>query len=239
MGDTKRMRKKYQTPSQPWELARLEEERPLIKEYGLVNKKELWKMGSLAKGMAIQAKNLIASRADEQADKEKELLLKRVVRYNLIGQADPIESVLALNAKDILERRLQTQVFRKNLAKTMKQARQLITHKHIMVNDQVVTSPSYILTSEEETQIGYASNSPLIVETHPERADVQVQKEIAEEKEKIENSAKKEAEEEFVESQAPSEELAEKVKQEEKPAEVPKEEKVEEKKEDESEKSKA
>jgi len=193
MGDPKKTRKKYQTPSHPWQLARIEEEKHLMRDYGLKNKTELWRMHSIARTMAIQAKTLIAERANPQSKKEKDLLLSRVVRYGLISAGDPIESVLALNSKDLLERRLQTQVVRKNLARSMKQARQFITHKHIMVNKKVITSPSYLVSSEEENQLEYAENSAIAGEEHPERPDAQTKQEIEEEKEKIGIKPKEEA----------------------------------------------
>jgi small subunit ribosomal protein S4 len=185
MGDIRRPRKKYQTPSHPWEMARLEEEKPLLKDYELRNKKEIWKMHSTARTIASQAKNLIAKREDAQSKKEKELLMSRLIKYNLIRQGDPIEAALALTTKDILERRLQTLVFRKNLARSMNQARQLVTHKHIMVNKKVITSPAYLVSADEENQIEYAENSPFADQAHPERPEVKVQMKIEEEKEKI------------------------------------------------------
>jgi small subunit ribosomal protein S4 len=59
-----------------------------------------------------------------------------------------------------LERRLQTLVYRLGLAKTIKQARQLITHGHIAIDGRRVTAPSYIVEKEEESKIGYYPNSP-------------------------------------------------------------------------------
>jgi len=185
MGDIRRPRKKYQTPSHPWEAARMAEEKPLMKEYGLSNKRDLWKMSSYAKTIAIQAKKLIAKRDDEQSIKEKELLMQRLIRYNLIRPGDPIETALSLNSKDILERRLQTMVVRKNLARSMKQARQLVTHKHIMVNKKVITSPAYLVSALEENQLAYSENSPMTDENHPERPEQKVRQEISEEKAKI------------------------------------------------------
>jgi small subunit ribosomal protein S4 len=92
-----------------------------------------------------------------------------------------------LSSKNILERRLQTQVLRKNLARTIEQARQLITHKHIMVNKKVITSPSYFVSAEEENQIEYAENSHFASDVHPERPEAKVVQQVSEEKEKIES----------------------------------------------------
>jgi len=44
-----------------------------------------------------------------------------------------------------LKRRLQTIVVIKKIARTQKSARQLITHKKILVNGEIVNSPSYVV----------------------------------------------------------------------------------------------
>jgi len=79
-----------------------------------------------------------------------------------------------LTVEDILERRLQTIVFRKGLAKTIHQARQLITHGHIAIGNQRVTVPSYLVTREEEELVNYAPDSPLANPSHPLRQMIAV-----------------------------------------------------------------
>ncbi len=210
MGDPRKTRKKYQSPGHPWQQARLEEERPLVKDYGLHNKNELWKMHSLARTMATQAKSIIARREDPQSQKQAQLLLNRLIRYNLVKEGEPIETALAISSRDILERRLQTQLIRKNLARTMKQSRQLISHKHIKIGDRVVTSPSYLVSAQEENQIDYADNSAFSSENHPERPEVQMQKELKEEKDKVMPAKKaKEGEEEEKEKASATEKVEE------------------------------
>ncbi|MDP7610203.1 MAG: 30S ribosomal protein S4, partial [Candidatus Woesearchaeota archaeon] len=44
MGDPKKQRKKYSKPSHPWQTERIEVEKVLMKEYGLKNKKEIWRV---------------------------------------------------------------------------------------------------------------------------------------------------------------------------------------------------
>ena len=80
--------------------------------------------------------------------------------------------VLALKVEQQLDRRLQTQVLRKGLARTPKQARQFITHGHIAIGGQRVTVPGYRVTREEEPEIGYYEVSPLTNEVHPERGRI-------------------------------------------------------------------
>lgn len=195
MGDPRKLRKKFDKPSHPWQKLRIEEERELLKEYGFKNKLELWKLNSLLKKYKLQVKELIPKR-DEKAEQQKKKLLEKMKQYALIKEGAIMEDILALTLKDLCERRLQTIVFRKGLARTIKQARQFITHEHIMIGDKKITSPSYILTAEEEALVRYADNSPLSKEEHPER--IPLQKEIKKEMHELglkEESEKKDTEE--------------------------------------------
>ena len=47
MGDPKKQRKKYETPLHPWQGERILAEKKIMEEYGLKNKKEIWKMNSM------------------------------------------------------------------------------------------------------------------------------------------------------------------------------------------------
>ncbi|MDH5634797.1 MAG: 30S ribosomal protein S4, partial [Candidatus Bathyarchaeota archaeon] len=83
-----------------------------------------------------------------------------------------LDDVLDLSLEDILERRLQTIVFSKGLAKSIFQARQLITHGHIAIDRRRVPSPSYLVLRDEETKIAYAPTSSLSNPNHPMRAAI-------------------------------------------------------------------
>src|SRR3989344_9447571 len=122
MGDPRKFRKKYQTPAQRWKKDRIDEERPIMGNYGLKNKIELWKMTSILRGFRVQAKGL-AARKDAQADREKAQLFVRLQKYGLLKQSATLDDVLGLSLGDLLERRLQTLVYKKNLARTVDQAR--------------------------------------------------------------------------------------------------------------------
>ena len=60
----------------------------------------------------------------------------------------------------LLERRLQTKVFKKHLAKSIHQARVMIKQRHIRVGKQVVNVPSFLVRMESEGHIDLASTSP-------------------------------------------------------------------------------
>ena len=168
MGDTKKARKSYSKPGHPWQTERIRREKEFMKEYGMKNKKELWKMTSLLKNFSKQAKNLIAT-GSVQAEREKGQLLQKLNLLGLVAKDSGIDNVLGLQLRDVLERRLQTIVFRKKLARSVGQARQLITHEHIAVGDRKITSPSYLVSSAEEARIAYSEDSGFNNAEHPER----------------------------------------------------------------------
>lgn len=168
MGDPRRIRKKHSNPVHPWQKERIEEEKILLKEYGLRNKTEIWKTTTLLKNFAAQAKKLIAT-TGPQAGKEKIQLMQKLAKLGVIPKTAELDDVLGLSVKALLERKLQTIVFRKGLAKNIKQARQFITHGHIMVKNKKVTSPSYLIDIDEEPSIAFIATSPLSKSDHPER----------------------------------------------------------------------
>lgn len=169
MGDPKQQKKKFSTPSHPWQKERIEEEKRLKFAYGLKNKHEIWKMSSLLQNFKETAKQLIAARTN-QADLERKQLIARLQKYGLLdATASNIAAVLSINVDQIMERRLQTLVFKKRLARSLKQARQMITHEHIMVGTKKINVPSYLVTKEQENQLSYAAGSGYVAEDHPER----------------------------------------------------------------------
>ena len=169
MGDPKFPSKHYNTPSHPWQKVRIEEERTLIHQYGLKNKKEIWKANTKIRSMRRQARRLTASSGDEQAQKEKGLLLSKLNRIGLLEQDSGLEDVLRMTAENILDRRLQTQVYLQGLASTAKQSRQLIIHGHISVDGAVTRVPGMIVTRLQEKNISYAPSSALNSDLHPVR----------------------------------------------------------------------
>jgi len=145
----KRSRKKYEKPVKHWDKARIEKDREMMKKYGLSTKKEIWKAeGSLRKYRRI-ARELAATK-----DKEKEkMLIDKLVRLGLLEPNAKLDDVLGLNVENFLERRLQTIVFKKGLARSAKHARQMIVHGHVKINERSVVYPSYFVSPEEESKI--------------------------------------------------------------------------------------
>ena len=169
MGSPKKQRKKFSTPSHPWQKERILKEQELVREYGLKRKYEIWKMSSILKNFTSQAKNLITTKTS-QSEKERSQLLKKLSSLGLINQDAKVEDVLSLTLKDVMERRLQTLLYRKHLARTIKQARQFIIHQQVAVGDKKITAPSYLVLLSEENRIQFAPGSAFIDTNHPERA---------------------------------------------------------------------
>lgn len=168
MGHPKKIKKKYSTPSHPWQQTRIIEEKALVNEYGLKNKREIWKMASLLKNFTSQAKRLIPEKS-AQSEREKKQLIGRLARLGFLPPNSDINEVLNLSVKNILERRLQTVVYKKGLSRSIGQARQFIVHEHIFIGDKKITIPSYIVRSGEESTIAFDQSSKLKDESHPAR----------------------------------------------------------------------
>jgi small subunit ribosomal protein S4 len=172
MGDPRKLRAVYAGPSHPWQLERIEAEKILVREYGLKNKRELYKANSKVKNFTFIAKKLIASEG-KQADLEKQQLFAMLHKLGLIGNSTNLDDVLSLQPKDLLERRLQTVIFRKGIARSVKQARQFISHEHIMINNKKITSPGYLVSVVDESGIAVVPSSTLASADHPERVAIQ------------------------------------------------------------------
>ena len=159
MGDPRKPRKTYSTPSHPYERDRIEDEGKLIKDYGLKNKREIWKAESQVRKYRTLAREIQAKRTETAEGKKKELLAK-LTSIKLVGDGAELDDVLGLTVTNFLDRRLQTIVFKKGLATTPKQSRQFIVHGIISVGDRKVTVPGYIVKATEETVIGYYGKAP-------------------------------------------------------------------------------
>jgi len=171
MGDPKRQRKKYETPRFPWRTDILQSELRLQGQYGLRNKRELWRHKTTLSRFREIARSL-SGMPTEQRHKLEKQLLERLNRLGILPETAVLDDVLDLSLEDILERRLQTLVFNKGLAKSIYQARQLVTHGHIAIDNRRVPTPSYLVLRDEEAKIAYAQISSLSNPNHPVRTAI-------------------------------------------------------------------
>jgi small subunit ribosomal protein S4 len=168
MGDTKRQRRKYETPRFPWRTDVLQAELKLLGQYGLRNKRELWRHKTMVSKFRGTARSILAMPAEE-GEKLKAQLLNRLNRLGILPENAVLDDVLDMAIEDILERRLQSLVFQKGMTKSVYQARQLISHGHIAIDGRKVTSPSYLVLRDEEANVNYAPTSAMANQDHPLR----------------------------------------------------------------------
>ncbi|XP_015788874.1 40S ribosomal protein S9 [Tetranychus urticae] len=154
--------KTYVTPRRPFEKERLDQELKIIGEYGLRNKREVWRVKyALAKIRKAARELLTLDEKDPKRLFEGNALLRRLVRIGVLDESRmKLDYVLGLKIEDFLERRLQTQVLKHGLAKSIHHARVLIRQRHIAVCKQVVNVPSFIVRLDSEKHIDFSMKSP-------------------------------------------------------------------------------
>ncbi len=156
MGYPGKAKKLYDTPNHPWQKARIEEETGIVKKYGLRNKKGVWKFASELRKYRGNARELLGVMAagnlpeDSHYIRDANAIVRKLQLLGVLKEDAKLEDILALKIDDLLERRLQTMVFRKGYANSMKQSRQFIVHGHISVNGRKTTIPSYMVLKADE-----------------------------------------------------------------------------------------
>ncbi|CAL9731238.1 small ribosomal subunit protein uS4B [Monosporozyma unispora] len=154
--------KTYSTPKRPYESSRLDAELKLAGEFGLKNKREIYRISFQLSKIRRAARDLLTR--DEKDPKrlfEGNALIRRLVRVGVLSEdKKKLDYVLALKVEDFLERRLQTQVYKLGLAKSVHHARVLISQRHIAVGKQIVNIPSFMVRLDSEKHIDFASTSP-------------------------------------------------------------------------------
>merc|ERR1711871_1242686 len=150
-------------PRRSYDKERLDAELKLIGTYGLKNKREIWRIGLvLSKVRAVARQLLTLEERDPQRVFQGQALMRRMIRYGILDEdKQRLDYVLALKIEDFMERRLQTLVFKRGLAKSIHHARALIRQKHIRVGRQIVDIPSFMVRVESQPHIEFALTSPL------------------------------------------------------------------------------
>lgn len=156
-----RKKNKFSWPRKLYDKTRISDENKLVEEYGLKNKREIWKAEAKIKYFRDRAKFLITESTQEQ-----EQFFSKLRSIGL--SVKTIADVLALNKEDLLKRRLATVVWKKGLANTARQARQFIVHKQVFVDGKAVDVPSYIVPTELESNITLKAKSVKIAKEKTE-----------------------------------------------------------------------
>ena len=158
MGDPKRPKNQFKKPRRPWTSDQLMSELQIVGTYGLRNKRELWKAQTELSRIRKQARALLALPHEVRHGKETELL-NSLRRMGLVQEGATLDDVLNLTIETLLGRRLQSLVTKKGFAKTPYQARQVVVHGHITINDRIVSIPSYMVRRDEENMVSVRKDS--------------------------------------------------------------------------------
>lgn len=203
MGLPAKIRKKYISHKQRWDKNTILSEAELVKDYALKNKKEIRRIELLVKKYKTIAKQL--NREGSQTPMAQAFLNKLKTQGILSQESSSLDDVLDITVRDFLERRLSNVVYKLKLAKSPKQARQFVVHKHVSIGDKVINSPAYLVSIDEVEKIQFRETSELFNEEHPERAMEQT-KTVEVEVEQVEEKTMEEIESEVKSSEVVEEE---------------------------------
>ncbi|OYT41925.1 MAG: 30S ribosomal protein S4, partial [Candidatus Aenigmarchaeota archaeon ex4484_224] len=76
----RRLKKKWEFPRKPWDKARIEEEKKLLKEYGLRRKREIWRAEHILRKFRRMARDLNATKDEKQA----KILIEKLYRMGIL-----------------------------------------------------------------------------------------------------------------------------------------------------------
>ena len=158
MGDTKNFRRVWKKPKRPFNFDLKMEELKILGTFGFKTKRELWKARTELSRVRNQARSLLALRQEIREEKEP-ILMNSLSRVGYVESDATLDDVLNLEINDLLARRLQTIVQKKFYFKTPYQARQAVSHGHVLIGDKVVNIPSYLVNVDEEEKVKLTSES--------------------------------------------------------------------------------
>jgi small subunit ribosomal protein S9e len=153
----------FKKPMRPYEKERIHNELKTCGDYGLKNKRELWRVHySLAKIRKAARNLLMLPESDTKRKFEGAALLRRLTRLGVLdAEKQQLDYVLSLTPQNLLDRRLQTQVHTNGAAQSVHQARSLIFQRHIAVQNQLINQAGFLVWKDNERNIRIADTSVL------------------------------------------------------------------------------
>jgi len=163
--------KTFKTPRRPFDKERLDKELKVCGEFGLKNKRELWRVQLLLSNIRKAARLLLTlEEKDQKRMFEGDALLRRLTQLGLLTEENKqLDYVLQLTVNDFLERRLQTNVYKSGIAKSLHHARVLVRQGHIGVRNKKVNVPSFMVRVDSERYVDYLHSSPFGANGRPGR----------------------------------------------------------------------
>ena len=155
--------KTVKTPRRPFEKERLAYELQLVGEYGLRNKREVWRVRyALAQIRSVARHLMTLEEKDPKRVFDGAALLRRLTRLGLLTEAEQkLDFILGLSVEKFLDRRLQSVILRNSMALSIHHARVMIKQRHIRVGKTLVDIPSFMVRVDSEKHIKHRANSPL------------------------------------------------------------------------------
>lgn len=169
MGLISKHRKKFVSHKKRWDKETIVDEKVLVTDYALKNKKEIRKIEFIISKYKDIAKELNRSTETKQSERAQQFIGNLQKMGYLTLEQNTLDDVLGLELRNFLERRLSNILYKRKLARSPRQARQFVVHGHVQVGGKVVTSPSFFVPVDLEPTVEFVNKSTLADEEHPER----------------------------------------------------------------------
>ena len=164
--------KVYKRHRRPFDTATMDFESKVCGEFGLGPKKEILVANHILMQLRRRARYLMNLQIDDPERVVYEpLIVRKCKKLGLLANdQNELDYILALKTEDLLERRLQTMVFRKALAPSIHAARAMIVGGHICVDGRKVDKPGFLVRKENEFRIDLNPRSAMVPGNRPGRS---------------------------------------------------------------------